>query len=219
MAKIGYINNFLNQEEINWFIWYWSQLPTRANNGQREYSLTHYDQKFFSRIRDLLSQKIKKHFSNEEITTVNLNWDYKPGGVHSDGYLTHDKHDKIAKTYLIPIVMDHENYHTLLFDKASKKAVTLNRELGLGNDGIVTYEQVDRNYFETLGDTPFNKEIYNQYLSHLDYHNLRGLSTVEIMTWNLGRAIYWPREQLHCSADFVHNSNRSSLLIVTRYVE
>ena len=219
MSNIGFIENFLNKKEIDWFIWYWKQLPTKIDNGQRVYSLTHFDQRFFSRIYQMLNKKIKQHFPNEQITTINLNWDYAPGGIHSDGYLDYDSKDKIAKTYLIPIVMEQSDYHTILFDKTSEKAVTLNKELGLGDNGIVTYKQVGRDYFPTLDDTPFDEQVYNQYLKHLDYNNLRGLKTVAVQEWKMGRANYWLREQLHCSANFGEHAGRSSLLIVTKYVE
>ena len=219
MKDIGSIENFLTQQEIDWFVWYWHQLPTKADNGQRIYSLTHFDQSFFSRMYQLLNNKIKKSFPNEVITTVNLNWDYLPGGIHSDGYLEYDKNDKIAKTYLVPLVMEKNEYHTVLFDQTSQKAVTLNRELGLGDNGIVTYEQVSRQYFDQLSDYPFDRSVYEKYLQHLNYENLRGLSTIAVHQWKIGKAMYWPRQQLHCSANFDHNQVRSSLLIVTRYVE
>jgi hypothetical protein len=216
--NIGYIENFLSLDEIEWFCWYWEQLPTQVDNGQRKFSWAHFDQPFFSEIKQRLNKKIKNHNQNEEITTINLNWDYAPGGIHSDGFLEHDKQDKIANTYLTPIVMDCD-YQTILFDQQSKPAVTLNQELGLGDNGITTYKQVNRDYFPNLSNKKFSKDVYDRYLTHLNYNALRGFNVIAVQEWKLGRAMYWPREQLHCSANFDKGVGRSSLLIVTKYVE
>jgi hypothetical protein len=208
---IGYIDNFLTPNEVDWFNWYWKILPNKIDTGQRHRSMAYYDQPFFKRIYKLLQSRI---LPNEEITTVNLNSDYLPGGIHSDGYIKHDKDDRMGHTYLIPIKIDGD-FVTIVFDKISEEAVTLNAELGLGNSGIVTYRQVDRNFLK-LEDTPFNEEIYNEYLSHLDRNILNGLQVEQVQEWKVGRAMVWPRKNLHCSANFGDNVIRNTVLIATK---
>lgn len=208
---IGYIENFLSEEECAWFSWYWSVMPDKLDTGQRYRSMAYYNQPFFKRILQKLQSKI---LPNEEITTVNLNSDYYPGGVHSDGYIDYDKNDKLGHTYLVPVEIDND-FATLIFDKTSNKAVTLNAELGLGNSGIVSYQQVNRDYFE-FTDTEFDQSIYNQYLTHLDKSVLRGLTVEQIQTWKVGRAMVWPRQNLHCSANFDLPAVRNTVLITTR---
>jgi len=208
---VGYIENFLTTDEIEWFRWYWSQLPTKIDTGQRMRSFAHYDREFFHRIREKLSSKIQP---NEEITTVNLYQDYAPGGIHSDGWIDFDKNDKMGTTYLVPIQMS-EDFQTIIFQPSSDEAVSLNAELGLGNSGLVTYKQVTRDYFD-LSDEPFDKEMYDKYLTHLDYNMLRGLRVIQVQEWKLGRAMIWPRSQLHCSANFNKGAVRDTLLIATK---
>lgn len=208
---IGYIDNFFTPNEVDWFNWYWKILPNKIDTGQRHRSMAYYDQPFFKRIYKLLQSRI---LPNEEITTVNLNSDYLPGGIHSDGYIKHDKDDRMGHTYLIPIKIDGD-FVTIVFDKISEEAVTLNAELGLGNSGIVTYRQVDRNFLK-LEDTPFNEEIYNEYLSHLDRNILNGLQVEQVQEWKVGRAMVWPRKNLHCSANFGDNVIRNTVLIATK---
>ncbi len=208
---IGYIDNFLKPDEVDWFNWYWDVLPSKIDTGQRYRSMAYYDQPFFKRIYQLLQSRI---LPNEEITTVNLNSDYLPGGIHSDGYINHDKNDKMGHTYLIPINFDG-SFATVIFDKTSDEAVTLNAELGLGNSGIVTYRQVGRDFF-SLNDTPFDQEIYNQYLTHLDQNILNGLQVEQVQEWAVGRALVWPRKNLHCSANFVGTQVRNTVLVATK---
>jgi hypothetical protein len=216
MITLGKIQNFLSEEEINWFLWYWSILPKKIDTGQRNRSMTYFNVPFFHRICKKLDQKVKLNSPHEEITTVNINDDYLPGGVHSDGYIEYDSNDDISLTYLIPLKTEKDsNYSTVIFNEKSKKAVSLNHENGLGNSGLVTYPQIKK-LEVTEKENDFDKEIYKKYLSHLKYESLAGLTLLEVQHWELGSAMVWPRENLHCSANFAAKSPRMSLLITTR---
>ena len=62
--------------------------------------------------------------------------------MHSDGYI--DEDTNIAKV-IDPIKVDTiDSYYTIIFRTNKSQAVTFNQELGLGNKGITTYEQVSR---------------------------------------------------------------------------
>ena len=208
------ISNFFTEEECNWFKWYHSVLPETRDNGQRLLTMTHYAQPFFAKKLQQLQQRLPE---NEQITTVNINFDYSAGGIHSDGYIELDKNDDIANSYLIPIsVDDTDKYYTIIFDQASHRAITFNAEIGLGSEGITTYKQVTREEYG-LEDTPFDKAVYDSYLTHLNYNALRGLTVDYIHEWELGDAMIWPRENFHVSANFTNKDTRASVLITTRY--
>lgn len=216
MISLGKIPNFLTKEEIDWFLWYWSIMPNKLDTGQRIRSMAYYNVPFFHRIYKKLTHKVELNSPSEEITTVNINEDYLPGGVHSDGYIDYDSNDDISLTYLIPLKMEKDsNYATVVFNETSKKAVSLNEENGLGSNGLVTYSQAKTQ--DVVKDTTsFDKEIYQRHLSHLKYESLSGLSLLEIQDWELGTAMIWPRENFHCSANFKAHAPRMSLLITTR---
>jgi hypothetical protein len=208
------IDNFFDVKDCEWFLWYNTILPNTRDNGLRLMSMTHFAQPFFARKLADLHRRLP---DNEEITTLNINFDYGAGGIHSDGYIEHDKDDKIANSYLIPIVVNEvDKYYTIIFDQISKEAVTFNGETGLGNKGITTYRQVTREDFG-LSNEPFDKEVYNKYLTHLNYDALKGLTVAHIHEWTLGSAMTWPREKFHVSANFVNKGTRASVLITTRY--
>lgn len=209
------IDNFFTEQECNWFKWYHTVLPETRDNGQRLLTMTHYSQPFFAKKLQQLQQRLPK---NEQITTVNINFDYSAGGIHSDGYIELDKNDNIANSYLIPIsVDDTDKYYTVIFDQTSHRAITFNAEIGLGNAGITTYKQVTRDEYG-LSDEPFDEAVYNKYLTHLDYNGLRGLTVDYIHEWKLGEAMIWPRENFHVSANFSNKDARASVLITTRYI-
>jgi hypothetical protein len=208
------IKNFFTQQDCNWFLWYNTVLPATRDNGLRFQTMCYYDQPFFARK---LSQLHSRLPDNEEITTVNINFDYGAGGIHSDGYLAHDKNDNIANSYLIPIVVDDiDKYYTIIFEQTSDEAITFNQQLGLGNKGIATYKQVTRAEYG-LSNDPFDMKLYKQYLTHLDYDGLRGLTVDYIHEWQLGDAMIWPRKNFHVSANFDNKDARASVLITTRY--
>ena len=72
--------------------------------------------------------------------------------MHSDGYI--DEDTNIANSYLIPIKVDTIDPILHYYIPTNKsKAVTFNQELGLGNKGITTYEQVSREEYG-LSNTP-----------------------------------------------------------------
>lgn len=215
---VGYEEDFLSEEEMEWFRWYWTCLPAIIDTKQRHRSPAYFDQPHFVRIFEKLNNRIKEIASDEQITTFNLNWDYLPGGIHSDGFIDHDENDRMGHTYFVPIEMEpNTEFQTIIFDKDSDRAVSLNSELGLGNDGLVTYPQVDREYFD-LSDEPFDKDMYNRYLTHLNYDKLSGLKVTKVQEWKLGRALIWPRARLHCSANFEKGVIRNTILIATRKI-
>jgi len=208
------IDNFFSKEDCNWFLWYHNVLPETRDNGLRLQTMTHFAQPFFAKkLKDL--HKLLPN--NEEITTLNINFDYGAGGIHSDGFLDHDKDDDIAHSYLIPIVVNPtDKYYTVIFEQTSMQAITFNSETGLGNKGITTYKQVTRDEYG-LNDNPFDQEIYNKYLTHLNYEALRGFTVAHIHAWTLGSAMEWSRQNFHVSANFENKDTRASVLIVTRY--
>ena len=208
------IDNFFSKNDCEWFLWYNSVLPETRDNGLRLQTMTHFTQPFFARKLENLHSLLPK---NEEITTLNINFDYGAGGIHSDGYLEHDKTDNIANSYLIPIIVNAvDKYYTVIFNQTSMEAITFNAEIGLGNKGITTYRQVTREEYK-LGNEPFDTNVYEKYLSHLNYESLRGFTVAHIHEWTLGSAMTWPREKFHVSANFVNKGTRASVLITTRY--
>lgn len=205
------IDNFLTQDEVDWFNWYWTQLPCKINNGKRWGSCVYYDQGFFKNIREILDKKVAK---DEYIVAVNISEDYEPGGIHTDGYIGDKSNEKncLGTSYLIPLEIS-EQFYTLTFKSYSDRAVSLNKYFNL-EGGVLTYDQVDKDYFN-FGDKVFDNGLHQKYLGHLNYDLLKGIEVDKILPWDIGRAVTWPRPQLHVTAFFPKNITRRMILILT----
>jgi len=79
-----------------------------------------------------------------------------------------------------------------------------------GRSTSFTINQEDLNYkpklgqndrsSEHLGDEDFDKEIHEQYLTHIDINNLKGLKVEMIYNWKVGETMIMDRSHIHCSS-------------------
>jgi len=56
-----------------------------------------------------------------------------------------------------------------------------------------------------LGDEPFDKEIHQKYLAHIDINNLKGLKVEMIYSWNIGETCIIDRSHIHSSSSNINN--------------
>ena len=60
-------------------------------------------------------------------------------------------------------------------------------------------EQNDRSC-KHLGDGEFDKKIHQEYLSHIDIDNLKGLKIELIYNWKVGETLIMDRSHIHCAS-------------------
>jgi hypothetical protein len=60
-------------------------------------------------------------------------------------------------------------------------------------------------------ETPFDKEAYDKYLSHLDYDSLSSLEIDTIFKWKPGSAFIWDRNNLHTSSNYIKDNVQNKL--------
>ena len=51
-----------------------------------------------------------------------------------------------------------------------------------------------------LGSKEFDKNIYDKYLTHIDYGNLKGLEVEHVYKWKVGETLIMDRTHIHCSS-------------------
>lgn len=51
-------------------------------------------------------------------------------------------------------------------------------------------------------DREFDRDLYQRYLGHLDYSNLRGLTLDRVLETKIGQLVMWDAGQLHCSSQW-----------------
>ena len=57
----------------------------------------------------------------------------------------------------------------------------------------------------------FPRDVWRQYLQHVDYDDLQGLTLEQVVSWRPGSAIVWHRSQIHCAS---HCHDRKSGITV-----
>lgn len=206
--KIGKIKNIIDTKTIEYFLNKFETLP-RKDNGARINADTMVEQDFNKLFYNKLAKILSPYFTGT-ITHATVYSDYYPGGIHSDGWIDKPDKTKLATTFIIPLESEYEHNATVVFNETSEEAITYNKATGLGQKGIASYRQ------EELPDTGYvlDTELQKQWLPHLTEGDIP-FSVAEILTWEVGTALYWPRINLHASAWFPTDSNRKAIVILT----
>jgi hypothetical protein len=207
--------DFINVDCINWFLWYWTQIPNKTDTGQRYRAFLHHTMPWSSRLKKYLESLIAPYEDNFEIVTALLADDYAAGGIHSDGWIeSFTEIGPLSRTYLVPLFFDGIQ-STVIFNETSERAVSFNRHTDMEDLGLVTYPQEDPGKVLPTTDLSIDTTIYNKYLTHIPYNKLAGLTINSVLNWSVGSAVSWPRKNFHCSGSFLPGKNRISLILMT----
>lgn len=206
--KIGKIHNFFNDKMINELLDKYDSLP-KQDNGLRINANTFVEQDFSELFRKKIESFLKPHY-NGWITHATIYSDNHPGGIHSDGWIDRPEQGTMGYTFLIPLESEYKDNATLVFEETSEKAITYNGATGLGQKGILSYEQQDLPEAEHTMD----QEAQQKWLPHIKADKLP-FRLKEVLSWEIGSAIYWPRINLHASAWFPPGSKRKAIVVLT----
>lgn len=59
-------------------------------------------------------------------------------------------------------------------------------------------------------DNEFDKKLYDKYMSHQPYEDLKGMEVEKIFQWKPGKLFMWDRVQIHSSDNFLKDNNLES---------
>ena len=135
----------------------------------------------------------------------------RPFAIHSDGLSARGGAIPVNHTLLVPLTWSpiESSTHTVFFDQFDETPghekmfythSTAKRYVPGGKKIIPT--STDYTRLSDMTGEPFDKEIYDQQLSHIDYDDLHGLSIHRSVKWTIGDAILFESNRLHCSAAF-----------------
>ena len=62
------------------------------------------------------------------------------------------------------------------------------------------YNKRSSEHLSLYGNNDFDKDVYEKYLSHENFNNLKGLEVDMIFKWKLGDLLVFDRSNLHCSS-------------------
>ena len=206
--KIGKIENIIDKDTVGYLLTKFDALP-KKDNGLRINADTLVDQDFNKKFNEKITEILMPHFKGH-VNHATIYSDYHPGGIHSDGWVDKPEQNKLAYTFLIPLQSEYEKNATIVFEETSEEAVTYNQATGLGQKGVASYQQTalpDADHF-------IDADTQNKWFPHLNEEKLP-FRIAEVLTWEVGTALYWPRINLHASAWFPTDSNRKAIVILT----
>ena len=125
----------------------------------------------------------------------------RPHIIHNDDY--HEKVYDIFKTVVIPLEISKPTNFVVFDQYYLDGPVKCFR--GYENVPETYYNKILTDYSDIVGytDKPFNKQIYNEYLTHIPYDALHGLTVESIVRWQPGDAITFDMGKLHSAVDFI----------------
>jgi len=206
--KIGKIDNFFTPNMVEELLQKFDSLP-KNDNGLRINANTFVEKDFSEMFRQKLQSFVRPHYSGW-ITHATIYSDYHPGGIHSDGWIDTPEKGKLGYTFLVPLESEYTQNATLVFAETSERAITYNRATGLGQKGVLSYHQAELPHAEHSMD----QELKNKWLPHIEAESLP-FRLKEVLTWEVGSALFWPRVNLHASAWFPASSKRKAMVILT----
>lgn len=205
--KTGKINEFFDKEIIDYLLQHYERLP-KHDNGLRINANTMIEQDFNSKFNERISNYLSRYFGGLRIVHATIYEDYAPGGIHTDGYIDEPEHN-MAYTFLVPLQSEYKENATIVFNETNDKAISYNKSTGLGDRGVSSYSQEMMPRGDNIG-----KEFIGNYLKHLDIDELP-LSLDSVLYWEVGSALYWPRNKFHSSAWFPKDTKRKAMVMMT----
>ena len=191
-------------EEINMIKELYFSLPERVFNKKQNVRKKMWIQNYNKELDKIYFDKLKEiigDFKMDNLKDDNNNDFYgiihesfSPLKLHVDSGFGKD--DLVYKQTVTPL----SNYgETIVFkNKWYGKSTTftideeeLNFKPGLGQN-----ERSNKH----LGEKDFDKDIYDKYLTHIDYNNLKGLEVELIYKWKVGETLIMDRTHIHCSS-------------------
>ena len=206
--KIGKIKNIIDKDTVEYLLNKFQALP-KKDNGLRINADTLVDQDFNRKFNEKITPILSPYFKGR-VNHATIYSDYHPGGIHSDGWIDSPEDNRLAYTFLIPLESEYEKNATVVFEETSEEAVTYNEATGLGQKGVASYQQT------ALPDATnfMDPNTQKKWFPHLGQEKLP-FRIAEVLTWEVGTALYWPRINLHASAWFPPESGRKAMVILT----
>lgn len=87
-------------------------------------------------------------------------------------------------------------------------------------NGLAPVDQRTSDYSQIKGYDPtkkFDTALHQRYLNHIDIENLHGLTVDQIVHWEIGSVIVFPRSQIHCATST--HCRKIGLSIFTDYAD
>ena len=175
--------------------------------------------------KDVVHPKLKKLIGDYKLIGGKFNLLLGPYRLHTDS--GKHKESKIYKQIIIPLYWDFNlPVYTMLYDQRwSGCQARFQRGVSQDSDQkfetpthmtVVDYEDSD---IHNLTNLPFDKEDYDNFLTHINYESLWGFSIELAAKWERRCLIAYDRSVIHSSCHFAAKNlkNKLFLTLVTEY--
>ena len=204
------ILNIFSEKEIKMMQDLYEILPLRVFNKKQNVKKKMWIQKYNLDLEKIYLDKLRNHMGDFKMDNLKdengndffgiIHESFSPLKLHVDSGFYKD--DLIYKQVITPISNFGE---TVIFK---------NRWYGKSTTFTVDEEELKfvpgegqnaRSNKHIVGNKDFDKEIYEKYLTHIDYNNLRGLEVELIYKWKVGETVLVDRTHIHCSSSNIKN--------------
>tara|TARA_E500000178_G_scaffold158108_1_gene157864 strand:+ start:4800 stop:5498 length:699 start_codon:yes stop_codon:yes gene_type:complete len=208
-SKPFVVKNFLNNNDIQSFKNLYEELPIEINNKRQKIIKKKWSINFYKELQSKYTKKLEEVIGRYEmdnpVTKDGLESlglfqeSYSPVTLHVDTGFDFQK--KIFKQTLLPL---SETGETIIFKNRFYGCSTTfsidPKELSARG-----YNKRSSEHLNLYGGKNFDINIYNDYLTHENIENLKGLEVELIFEWKLGDLLIFDRSNLHCSSKNIDN--------------
>lgn len=197
-----YIENFINQQEIDHLIKLYHQNRIHHNIKTTGPVVLDLSRFFHDSVVESLVARLKQQLQFDNITSSFFFWTLQPHIIHNDD--SHQLPYGIYKGITIPLELGGQGSAELcFFDQFYFHGPS---KFFKGEQHIPSYYnqiQYDYDQVDGLVDHSIDKAIKDNYLSHLEDSWLEGLSFWGSIPWKPGNAIIFDSVRLHCASNFL----------------
>tara|TARA_B100002051_G_C16693411_1_gene616790 strand:- start:357 stop:1064 length:708 start_codon:yes stop_codon:yes gene_type:complete len=202
------IKNLYSEKEIQEFLELYKNLPITVHNKKQNVIKKRWLQGYNEKLEKLFCEKLKNEIGDFRMDNLKsedgkeiyglMQESYEPIGLHVDSGFDFENH--IYKQSLIPltpvgstVIFKNRFYGNSTNFTLDKKELE-KKQLNYGQN------KRSSEHIDLYGKKPFDKKIYEKYLSHEKIENLAGLEVDYIYEWEIGSMLIFDRTQLHCSS-------------------
>ena len=198
------IKNFINSEEVKLFKELYCALPVEINNKRQKIIKKKWSIDFCIDLQKKYTRKLQEKIGNYEMdnpvtkdgkTSLGLfQKSFMPVTLHVD---TGFDFEKIIYKQTLLALSDFGE--TIIF-KNRFYGCSTTFSIDPKELAVKGYNKRSSEHLNLYEDKEFDKKIYQEYLTHEDIKNLKGLEVELIFKWGLGDLLIFDRTNLHCSS-------------------
>jgi hypothetical protein len=139
------------------------------------------------------------------ITGGNFFETVNPFHVHTDTGKAKDLGNLKPKWNIVVPLSEQEDFNTVIFNQqwnGDASHFMIGSIYKYWPDPVYNLRKTDYTGVEGLTSIPFDEDDYLNYLTHLPYETVQGLSIKKVIPWSIGEVLIFDSTLLHCSSKF-----------------